>query len=135
MNLRQADQDELRASTGMEPLDALIYSVNHSDRFVEIIWDDDTAEILGVFGLGSLNGNGIPWLVLSPNFKKYKRQLQRYAKTIIIEMQQAFSYLFNLVDSRNVVHIRWIKFMGFKFDDGKDMVWNGVAFRYFYMGE
>ena len=132
MTLRKADQDELIASTGMKPLDALVYSARNS-LWTDVAWEEDTGEIIVVFGLANINDVGIPWLVMNPTFKKYKKLFQRHSKKIIKEMLGTFPFIFNYTDSRNVVHIHWLKYMGFKFNKERDQVFSGIPFKYFYM--
>lgn len=131
MTLRRADIRELKASTGMGTWDALKYSVQHSNEWTEIAYDSDTGEVLSVFGLASYQGAGIPWMVGSPSMLKHKNLLMRYSKKVIAEMLEIFPVIANYVDSRNTVHIRWLKHMGFKFN-GFNYELDGVIFKYFY---
>lgn len=132
MTLRKADIEELMASTGKAPLEALKYAILHSNEFTEICTEEKTGEIINIFGLASFNGIGIPWMLASPNLIKYQKLLMQYSKRIIEEMLFLFPMLINQVDSRNEIHIRWIKHIGFKFS-GIETTKNGVMFRQFYM--
>lgn len=132
MTLRKADMDELRAATGKHPWDALKFSVLHSNEFTDISYEDETGEIINVFGLASSQGIGIPWMLASPRLTKYQKLLMSYSKRIIEEMLFLFPLLLNHVDSRNEVHIRWLQHMGFKFT-GVEYAINGIMFRQFYM--
>ena len=133
MTLRQADIDELRVATGFpKPMDALRSSVAHSTEWSEICQDTNTGEILTLFGLGRISEDiGVPWMVASPNLIKYRKVLMRYSKKIIQEMLDQFPLLNNYVDSRNEVHIHWLRHMGFTFT-GKDLMIRGIPFKYFF---
>lgn len=132
MTIRQADVDELKAVTGYKDAwKALRHSVKYSLEWTEIAYDDETGEVLTVFGLSSVEDCGIPWMVSSPNMIKHKKLLMRYAKKVIKEMLKQFETLFNYVDARNELHIRWLKHMEFQFT-GRDLIINGVPFRFFY---
>jgi len=133
MVLRQADIDEMRVSTGFsKPWDALKYSIAHSSEWTEACYNDETGEIIMVFGLGKAESFGVPWMVGSPSMKKHKKVLMRYAKKVIEQMLSEFNELINYVDSRNDQHIHWLKHMGFKFDESKDVCIGKIPFRYFY---
>lgn len=132
MTLRNADIAELRTSTGIENTwTSLKYAVLNSNEWTEICYDDKTGEVLAVFGLASWADMGLPWMVASPNLKKHRKLLMRYSKEVIQEMLNQFDTLNNYVDSRNVLHIRWLKHMGFSFT-GKPLMIRGVPFLYFY---
>ena len=137
MKLRQADIDELRAGTGMnDAWSALKYSVENSTEWTEVCYDEDTNEIITVFGLAKIDDGygepiGVPWMMASPSLNYHRKVLIRYSRKVIKEMLEEFSLLANYVDSRNELHIHWLKFMGFEFN-GRDVIVNGVPFKYFY---
>ncbi len=132
MTLRKADIEELRAATGKDTWAALKCCVMHSNEFTDVCLERETGEIITIFGLASNGGIGIPWMLASPLILKYQKLLMRYSKLIIKEMLEMFPLLINQVDSRNEVHVRWIKHMGFKFD-GVETTINRVLFKQFYM--
>ena len=132
MTLREADINELRAVTGKETWAALKFAVLNSNEFTDISYEEETGEIVNVFGLASAQGIGIPWMLASPDLIKYQKLLMQYSKRIIEEMLFLFPMLLNHVDSRNEVHIRWLKHMGFKFS-GVQYYINKVLFRQFFM--
>jgi len=133
--LRQADIDELYAATGLPPLAAIGFILDSkcSNGWAEIAYEFDTKEILSMFGLNKVNGlnAGIPWMIASPNIIKYKKILMRYSKKVIEKMLKEVPILYNYVDNRNVVHIHWLKHMGFTIDN-HSMLLRGVKFQYFY---
>lgn len=137
MTLRKADIDELKTATGFNnPFDSLKYSIAHSTEFTEVCIEKETNEVITIFGLGKTldhfdNPVGVPWMVASPSLIKYRKVLMRYSKKVVQEMLEQFPLLNNFVDSRNVVHINWLKHMGFKFA-GKDLMIRGVPFKYFF---
>jgi len=132
MTLRKADIEELKASSGLNNTwDALRYSVEYSTEWTEISYESDTKEIITVYGLGSMEGIGVPWLIANPKLNKYKKLLMRYSRKIIKEMLEQFPMIANYVDSRNTVHIHWLKRMGFMFVK-EDLIINDVPFKYFY---
>ena len=133
LTLRKADANELKAATGLNnPLAALKSCVLHSTEWTEIGYDDETGVVHCLFGLSSAGGIGIPWMVASPLLRQHKKLFIRYSKKVITEMFSQFDILCNYVDSRNTLHIHWLKHMGFVFE-GEDIKLSGVPFKYFYL--
>jgi hypothetical protein len=132
MSLRWDDINELKAATGLnDPWAALKNSVFQSNEWTEVAYDSDNGDIISVFGLASSEGIGVPWMVANPLIKKHKKLLMRYSKKIIQQMLKEFVLLNNFVDSRNEMHINWLKHMGFEFN-GREHYLSGVKFLYFY---
>lgn len=116
LDLRPEDQAEVRAMTGREPLESLLHGVQHSD--VPLAIEDDDGSTIGLFGVVTVQQTprvGTVWLLASPKLLKHWRRLVRESKRWIDSFQQNYDVLFNLVDERNIVHIRWIQWCGFTF--------------------
>lgn len=131
ITLRRADIDEMKASTGLEPMEALRQSIELSE-WTEAAVKGPRNEMLCIFGLAEGLFNGAPWMVGSPTMLRHKVFLMAYAKKVIARMQEQYEVLANVVDSRNLVHIRWLAHMGFEFAPEKDVLFNDVLFHYFY---
>jgi hypothetical protein len=115
-NLRAEDQAEVQAMTGEAPLDALLHGVKMSDLPVSIV--DEDGSILGMYGaVTTLDSprTGTVWMLASPEILKYRRQFARESRQWIEALQNHYDILFNLVDERNTVHIRWLQWCGFTF--------------------
>lgn len=112
--LRKADVDECIAATGLTPEEALTFSVTHSSMVYIVRTEDDKP--ICIFGVGShpLDGAiGVPWMVATPLLLKFRKALQKEARAWIRKMHDQYSTLTNIVDARNVVHVRWLRWMGF----------------------
>jgi hypothetical protein len=59
-----------------------------------------------------------------------KRWFLRKSKEVLAEMQKKYPLLFNVVDARNEVHVKWIGWLGFTFVK-KHLNW-GPEGRMFY---
>jgi hypothetical protein len=115
-DLRAEDEAEVRAMTGREPLDSLLHGVQQSD--VPLAIEDDDGSTIGLFGVVTIQKAprvGAVWLLASPKLLKHWRRLARESKRWIESLQSQYDVLFNLVDERNTVHIRWIEWCGFIF--------------------
>lgn len=118
-NLRQADLHEIAAGSGQPPVEALLSSFEGStERFCI----EHAGEPIAVFGGGPLEmcsdstvTVGVPWMLGTDGISKHWVWFLRNTPEIVNLVQQHYDVLFNLVDVRNEVHIRWLKWCGFSF--------------------
>jgi hypothetical protein len=118
--LREADIAEIRASSGQSPLDALFEGVRRSTQSYSV--EDQNGKLFAMFGVARHPYNdkvGIVWMLASDDIKKHARQLLREAKRWWSVLHNHYPVLWNLVDARNHVHIRWLKWAGAKFTGEK----------------
>lgn len=131
IKLRSCDEDEImQASGALTPRSALSMSIENSTEWTEAVFDE-AGECISIFGLGRGPGFGVPWMVGSDEIPKHRQFLQDYGTKTIARMLITFPFLANYVDSRNTLHVRWLKHMGFRFT-GQGAWFAGVWFKYFY---
>ena len=116
-NMCKGDRDEVFATSGKNPKEALVLSIMSSDQLL-CYFDND--ELLGIGGVGlESNGNGIPWLLSTEYLYSWKRKNLRSflksTKSWIEHMGEMYPFLHNYVDTRNTESINWLKHLGFKF--------------------
>lgn len=129
-NLRAADHREILASFGESPEEALLYSLRMSP-ICKVGVDEEG--VAGVFGCGPHPENklvGVPWLMGTDRMARNVKWFMRTAKIWKALFHLNYPHLWNLVDSRNTVHVRWITHMGFTFCGERSV--KGVIFREFY---
>jgi hypothetical protein len=115
-DMRPEDQAEIRAMSGQDAINALLHGVRFSD--VPLAIQDDDGSTIGLFGVVTTQQHprvGAVWLLASPKLLKYSRRLARESRRWVETLQAQYDVLFNLVDERNTVHIRWIQWCGFTF--------------------
>lgn len=109
--LRKADIEELKAYTGQ---DNCVHSVMQSwaNSVVSFAVLKDEKPV-GIFGLCERDGAGMPWLLgtdeLTENPFFLTLNTQRYVNAWL----EQYGVLFNYIDARNKVSIRWLKALGF----------------------
>jgi hypothetical protein len=116
IDLRLEDEAEIRAMSGQDALSALLHGVQFSD--VPLAIQDDDGSTIGLFGVVTTQKCpkvGAVWLLASPKLLKHSRRLARESRRWVETLQAQYDVLFNLVDERNTVHIRWIQWCGFTF--------------------
>lgn len=109
--LRKADIEELKAYTGK---DYCLHSVMGSwagsiDSFA-ILKNENP---VGIFGLCERDKVGMPWLLGTDELTENPFFLTLNARRYINQWLEQYGVLFNYVDARNKVAIRWLKALGF----------------------
>lgn len=113
--LRVADVREIQAATGETPEEALITGVNLGRPALSFV--DPRGELAGMFGVTPLNDPqvGAIWMLSSDAIERYPVHFLRRCKGWIDRFHETYPVLMNYVDARNVVHIKWLKWVGFQF--------------------
>lgn len=116
-NLRKADLLELQANPslkGMAPAEALHKSVMESDDCY-VIKEIETCEQICLFGVKRVTEDvGMVWLVGSDRIKKHQVEFLKNGKTWLAGLHNTSKILYNCVHEDNKLHIKWIRWMGFK---------------------
>ena len=135
--LREADRQEIYALTGLEPEPALQSCLNCSDGECYSVRDLETDIPFALFGTspnGEDTGYGMIWFLGSGDlFKKNKVSFLRNSEFWVQKLFENYDLLYNVVDARNTLHIRWLKWLKFKFiADIPEFGYEGRPFRQFY---
>lgn len=115
--LRQQDVDEVKASSGLEPLEALQLSCLYSVEVNAIVASD--GEVIGLFGVTKTPDFlvGCPWLLASDRLPEIRKDFLPQSLLWVKRINKQFPVLRNYVDQRNTKAIRWLKYLGFTFVD------------------
>ena len=107
-NLRQDDLRECVEGHGIQPtIDIPLASLEGFCRYFTVP-NGETAGIVGI-------NNDKIWMLTTPAIHKYPITFTREAKRFIDSRTEP--YLWNVVDKRNTVHIKLLKFLGFNFHE------------------
>ena len=108
--LRYEDKREILDGAGINPYLGLQYSYNVSEICLTIV---DTKDIpVGIFGVSS---EGAIWLLATPDIHRIRFSFLRESRKIVNLLNRKYKVLWNFVDCRNELHLRWLKWCGFKF--------------------
>ena len=131
-NLREEDAREITAQSGASPKGGLIYSYfmsklclttisrhGHVMSMGGVVPEGQDAGRIWLLGCQSMFDDGID-----------KRWFLRESKKTLAIMQNKYPVLFNIVDARNELHVKWIQWLGFTFIK-KHLHW-GPENRLFY---
>jgi len=131
-DIRQADVDEMVAG-GTTPERALRDGLRISDWTGVALVGGVPCCMFGVAPITMTNGEGAPWLLGTNAIIPHQKKLLRTCRPVIGAMRDSYPRLVNFVDERNTVAIRWLRWLGFRFDDTTYPI-GGTRFRVFRMG-
>ena len=116
-HLRDADKNEITASSGPNHTQAILYSILSSEAWTVCLPDGTPICIYGV-GDDARDHMGIPWMIGTDEMVKYRKALIRNARAWIdAKLHSEYVILYNYVDGRNAAHIKWLHHMGFTVSD------------------
>jgi hypothetical protein len=127
--LREADLNELKAH-GLDSVEnALISGVRDSTECYTV-WNKEIDKPIAIFGSGDMEDVGYVWMLGSNDIKRIRYEFIRHCKDWLAKLLERYSIVYNVIDVRNKVHMRWLKFMGFEF--GSNIEINGYSFKQFW---
>ena len=116
-NMRKEDVDEVRAQTGACPKGGLLYAYFMSKPCLTVV--SRHGHLMAMGGVVPEGENiGRIWLLGCQSMVDDsidRRWFLRKSKEKLAEMQSLYPLLFNMVDARNEVHVKWIDWLGFTF--------------------
>ena len=108
--LRYEDKRELLTSSGNTPYQSLLNGFIASDVCFTIT-DQENIPV-GMFGV---TPEGAIWLLATPEIKRIRFSFLRESRKVVDFLNNQYPKLWNFVDCRNELHLRWLKWCGFKF--------------------
>lgn len=126
-NLRAEDRMELATVTGRTAHEAVFSAWAYSEHcWVALI--DGVPGV--VFGVGE---GGVIWMVGTDAISRVALPFFRQGRIIVRRLLDVYGRLHNRADCRNHLHLRWLKLLGFTFDDTVEV--NGHQFQRFHMNK
>lgn len=113
--MRQADRDECAAG-GLSAFRALAASFEISACAWTGLVNGEPVCMFGVTPLDAAAGTGSPWFMAAEGFEKYYVAFIRLSKRYLEQQMELFPHLVNYIDARNTSPVRWLKWLGFRFD-------------------
>lgn len=111
--LRQADRDEIVASSGPEIQRAIEISIARSLDCWTVEQRGELVAVLGLAPISMLGGIASPWLLGTPLLDRLPGALTRAARGYLAQMLETYPHLVNYVDARNTRSVRWLRRVGF----------------------
>lgn len=114
-DMRPEDIAEVKAYSGLCPLMALSLAIVSSKKCFTIVNDKD--EVCGMYGIVQdpmYHESAKIWMLASPKILLERSSFIRQCRSYIDAIQEDYKLLYNYVDERNTVHIRWLEWCGFR---------------------
>ena len=105
-NLRSDDYREVVEGHGLD-IDTIPSMVLHGQCYYFKAPNGKIAAIGGVYN------DGMIWMLCTPTIEEYPYRYARFCKRFIASRPE--TVLWNIVDKRNTIHLKLLKFLGFKF--------------------
>jgi RimJ/RimL family protein N-acetyltransferase len=131
--MRKADREEVEALSGRDPREVLVESVERSASAWAGLADGKLVCLFGVVPMSLVGVTGIPWLLGSDDVCTYGRAFLRRNRAYVHAMLAEYPVLTNVVDARNDVSIRWLRWLGFRLGEPQPMGPHGLPFVPFRM--
>jgi hypothetical protein len=106
-NLLPDDRREVVEGHGHDPVVAIPQCSEYGES---VYFTVPNGEVAGVAGVEK---DGRIWMLCTPAIRKYPLTFAREAKRFVESRKEKL--LWNIVDKRNKVHIKLLRFLGFKF--------------------
>ncbi|MCO7563571.1 hypothetical protein NJI34_00320 [Pseudomonas sp. S 311-6] len=130
-DMREADLVELRAIRGWAPEREVRHAVSTASHCAACVVD---GKVVAIFGDSPHDAvYGLPWMASTTWINQYRRQFLAECRPVIEGMRSRHQVLLNLVDVRNTLAIRWLKWLGFQFLPAVPYGINGELFYPFQM--
>ena len=117
-NMAEADRREVNAAVGLGPYQALEDSLNRSvAAWTGMVGDSRPVCMFGVCPIDILGGVGSPWLLGTDEISRHAKTFLKLNRLYVPKMLELFPRLVNYVDARHETAIRWLKWLGFRFEE------------------
>ena len=112
--LRREDKQEILAGSGLLPYEALHLGFKHAVIVFTIV--NPKNKPIGIFGVDDVGqGIGGIWLLATKDLATIKIAFLKECREVVKVLNSKYKILWNYVDCRNEVHIKWLKWCDFKF--------------------
>lgn len=117
---------ELRAAGKSNPLAVLAECYERTEKPFTGIWNGHPCCVFGIARINyrafggvrqSAKGLGAPWLLGTDGVVEARWKFLRESRGILESLERDYDVLWNQVHTRNEVHIRWLKWLGFDFGE------------------
>lgn len=110
--LRRADIDEVYASHGLSKEAAVLGMLE--SRGIKHAAELPSGRVVAIYGIAEQYWGGEPWLLGTDEIADVYLPFLRQSRIFIRRSLAIFGMLANWVDARNVLSIRWLRWLGFE---------------------
>ena len=110
--LRQSDLDELTAAGRSSALEALMEGFYISDKCYVCCADGEPIAMFGAWSTEAEPEVGLVWMLGTDEIEKNGTKIIRLSKIWLSKICEPYRVATNLIDARNITHLRWLEFLG-----------------------
>lgn len=129
--MRDADVAEVKAAAGLVSREALLSSLDKSDRAFTVMINGVPEIMFGVASLNVLTGLGVPWMLGTDVVTANYRAVLRLSRMMLPGLARGYSVLRNIVHADNRVSVAWLRWLGFRLSEPLPLGRNGALFHVF----
>ena len=115
--LRPSDLDEIQALSRHSPAYEVQRAVALSRRPLAVTYEGNPLCVFGVIDTNIIAGHGSPWMLGTIWMSQTVLPFLRGSMGVVDRMKADYNYLFNFVDARNTLTVRWLKWLGFSMSE------------------
>jgi hypothetical protein len=132
-NMREHDKQEVNAATKMGLRAAVETSVTMSTYAKTGLVNDELVCMWGVCPISLISSSGSPWMLGTDLIEKRQRIFLRRSKPWLEDIKKDYKHLENHVDERNILSVKWLKWLGFEMNEAQPYGVHGELFHKFTM--
>lgn len=119
-NIRDMDKEEIYLATNQNIVDAMR---DWRDYNTQAVWCDN--DLIGVGGIKESDDDNSArvWLLLTNKVLDHKIEFLRWSKEYHDSLLEKYAYVFNTVYTGNILHIKYLKWLGAHFYPFADRRW------------
>ena len=110
--LRKCDQEELKAFGNYSSLTGLLQGLLYSELPLVVVNENKP---VAMFGVVSLDDLGLIWFLGTEQLKDVSLPFLRECRDVVKMFNNKHKLLANFVYAKNELHIKWLRWCGFKF--------------------
>lgn len=112
-NLRPADRREIAAFTRESAVRVLGDGILSSSPCYTITLSDGRP--IGIFGTRESDHpeSALVWLLGTNDLVTHSKTFLRFSRHFLEQFHEKYRLLYNVIDARNTVHLRWLEWLGF----------------------
>ena len=111
-NLRKCDEEELKAFANLSPQSALTQGLIFSELPIVVVNNNKPVAMFGVVPEGDL---GLIWFLGTDELKDLSLPFLKECRDVVRMFSKKYKVLGNFVFAENDLHIKWLRWCGFKF--------------------
>ena len=127
-HLREADRQEIKAALGQSPREALVEGCVTAKAC--FMFRDPEGVPTGLFGIveDPTGVGAVAWMVSTDGIERYSMTFLRRCRKWVATLLETYGTLWNYVDARNTVHVKWLRWMGFTLEGPVPYGYQGLPF-------